>query len=448
MKAFLFFYLWVCSTSWAILPLPYPTEPFESSEPAAQTERDPRSVQGLSELYSGSQLREMELPHFENPSNTLGYIEGTTFRVPVALRTRVDFWKKIYTEYNSSQAVLHDAKDMSMIYGVVDLSPIESNAKLSKRQKRRQINRLLRDEKKLIVRQLLELDSYRDRLASVPLSLFPLFKLFERHYSDDKFLRAVANIRAQVGQKDRIVQGFLYGGRYFSQMMDIFEGYNLPKELTRMTLVESGFDLNAVSKVGASGVWQFMRSTGKRFLRIDRAVDERNDPILATQAAAQLLRKNYDRLQSWPLAITAYNHGREGMARAVTSLESTDIAVIIDQYRSKTFGFASSNFYPSFLAIIEIERDYRKYFGKLLVDSPVNMKRLSLNEPMSLKELSASCQIKPAEMGQYNRALTNWVVSGRAKIPTDYQPRVPAESVETCLKGLGSKASLVDPAST
>ncbi|MCB0405135.1 MAG: lytic transglycosylase domain-containing protein [Bdellovibrionales bacterium] len=435
MKSLILFLMGYSALAWAILPLPYPDEPWDTDELIQVTEKpDPRNIQGYSELYSGGQLREMELPRFENPSGTLGYIEGYTFRVPPELQSRVDFWKRIYTQYTSSQSVLHDTKNLSIVYGVVDTSHIE-NQRLSRRRVRRMVNRHLRDEKKKIVRNLLTLDGLHDRPLSIPMLLLPIFKQFVHLDSRDKFMRAVPYVRSQIGQKDRIVKGFLYGGRYFPEMMEIFESYGVPKELTRLTLVESGFDINARSKVGASGVWQFMRSTGKRYLRIDRAVDERNDPILATHAAAKLLRKNFEVLGSWPLAVTAYNHGRAGMATAVQELGTKDLAAIIEGFKSDTFGFASSNFYASFLAILEVERDYRKYFGKLLVDSPIEIGKASLPREAAFTDVAFACHMKENDLEQFNPALTRWVTSGRGKIPAGYELKVPIENLDRCVSG-------------
>src|SRR5690606_40204229 len=71
---------------------------------------------------------------------------------------------------------------------------------------------------------------------------------------------------------------------------------------------------------------------------------------------------NYNLLGSWPLALTAYNHGAAGMRRARDSMGTTDIAVIARKYKSRSFGFASRNFYVSFLAALTIDRDPQKYF--------------------------------------------------------------------------------------
>ena len=128
--------------------------------------------------------------------------------------------------------------------------------------------------------------------------------------------------------------------------------------------VESSFNAAAYSKVGAAGLWQFMRSTGRRYMRVDDAVDERLDPYRSTEAAAQLLAYNYRVLGSWPLALTAYNHGAAGMRRAKESVGTDDFVKINRTYNSRTFGFASRNFFPSFLAALTIDENPGEIFRR------------------------------------------------------------------------------------
>ena len=98
----------------------------------------------------------------------------------------------------------------------------------------------------------------------------------------------------------------------------------IPEEIAWLPMVESTFNVEARSKVGAAGVWQFMPGTGRQYMRVDATVDERLDPIIAARGAARLLRHNYQGLRSWPLALTAYNHGYYGMQRAVRQLGTND----------------------------------------------------------------------------------------------------------------------------
>ncbi len=173
-------------------------------------------------------------------------------------------------------------------------------------------------------------------------------------------------MRFQLGQANRFRDGLIRSGAWQRDIAAALKDEGLPPELSALPLVESSYNPRAYSKVGAAGLWQFMPSTGRRFMRIDRAVDDRMDPFMATEAAAQLLAYNHRILGTWPLALTAYNHGVAGMRRAVDTLGTTDIVTIVRQYQSRTFGFASRNFYVSFLAALKIERHPQKYFGAIV----------------------------------------------------------------------------------
>ena len=164
---------------------------------------------------------------------------------------------------------------------------------------------------------LLSVHRKQDHPESLNSDEMRVYKLYADVHEPNKFLDAAhrKRLRFQLGQKDRFIEGLKASGRYLTLMESVFRNADLPIELSRLPFVESSFNVRAHSKVGASGVWQFMRSTGKLFLRIDDAVDERNDPIRAAEAATRLLRGNYDSLQNWSLAVTAYNHGRKGMMR-------------------------------------------------------------------------------------------------------------------------------------
>ena len=142
-----------------------------------------------------------------------------------------------------------------------------------------------------------------------------------------------------------------------------FRDRGLPEDLAYLPHVESSFNTHAYSKYGAAGMWQFMRATGRRFLKVNYVVDERLDPLTATRAAAQLLKDNHKLLGTWPLAITAYNHGEVGMQRAVRKMGTKDIVAIIERYKGRSFGFASRNFYPQFLAARRVARSWRAHFG-------------------------------------------------------------------------------------
>src|SRR5258706_13380630 len=108
-----------------------------------------------------------------------------------------------------------------------------------------------------------------------------------------------------------------------------------------------------------------MPSTAKRFTRVDGVVDERPDPYSATEAAANLMLYNCRLLGTWPLAVTAYNHGPGGLRRAQDEFGTSDIAGIVKRQQGKTVGFASRNFFVAFLGALEVDRNAEKFFGPL-----------------------------------------------------------------------------------
>src|SRR5262245_66511076 len=113
-----------------------------------------------------------------------------------------------------------------------------------------------------------------------------------------------------------------------------------------------------------------MPATGRLYLRVSGGVDERLDVRAATMAAAQILRENYEKLGTWPLAITAYNHGANGIKQAVATVGTTNFGVIVQRYRGPLFGFASQNFYAEFLAAVDLAQHYKQYFGDILFEEP------------------------------------------------------------------------------
>ncbi|HEX7547404.1 MAG TPA: lytic transglycosylase domain-containing protein, partial [Candidatus Methylomirabilis sp.] len=172
----------------------------------------------------------------------------------------------------------------------------------------------------------------------------------------DVLLRAADNIRVQQGLRQKVDEGLLRARKLLPRILAILREHKLPMELAALPMVESSYDPQAYSKAGAVGLWQFIRSTGKQYLAITRKRDDRRDPIRATEAAAHLLRHNYEALGSWPLAIIAYNHGKGGILMARATVGSSAIEEIIARYNGPRFGFASRNFYAEFLAALEVVR--------------------------------------------------------------------------------------------
>jgi membrane-bound lytic murein transglycosylase D len=168
-----------------------------------------------------------------------------------------------------------------------------------------------------------------------------------------------------------------------------------------------------------------MRATGKRYMRIDHLVDERMDPHVSSVAAARLLQENYEETRAWPLAITAYNHGAGGMKRAVKQLGTRDIGVIVDRYESRTFGFASKNFYAEFLAALDVERDPTRFFGPIAKDPPDDGEVVVLEHNYEASTLARTFGLSLERLREHNPALLAPIWNGQRYVPRGHGLRVP-----------------------
>lgn len=347
------------------------------------------------------------------------------FSVDGRLRKNVELWVRIYTEYTTRQGLIHDAKYVDHVYEVLELDEGEgADSRKIRSSKTRWKNLLLSVHRK---------QKNPDQLGALTSDEKKVYDLFSDINEPNKFLNAAhrKRLRFQLGQKDRFLDGLKQSGQYLPMMEEIFRREGLPVELTRLPFVESSFNVKARSKVGASGIWQFMRSTGRLFLRVDDAVDERNDPIRATEAAARLLKGNFDSLGKWPLAVTAYNHGRKGMMKAVRVVGSEELEDVVGNYRGRTFGFASGNFFTELLAAIEAERNAEKYFGKVERARAVPAFEVSIPDYIQIRELARRTGWQIEKLRAFNSALTEAVYAGEQLIPAGYRLRLPLTAGET-----------------
>ncbi len=196
-------------------------------------------------------------------------------------------------------------------------------------------------------------------------------------------------------------------------------------QIAALPHVESSFNLAAYSKVGAAGLWQFMPGTAKRYMRVDSLVDERLDPYTATDAAANLMLYNYRLVGTWPLAVTAYNHGPGGLRSIQDELGTSDIAVIVKRYRGKTFGFASRNFYVAFLAALEVDRNAERYFGPITRLPDTESTPVELPDYISVDALAKAFKVDLGALRVLNPALRPPIWNGSRLVPRGYTLRLP-----------------------
>lgn len=350
------------------------------------------------------------------------------FPYPANLKPAVEFWKKVYTQYDKNFEIFHDTEKLEVIYSVMDFTELYNNPALDKKARLAILMPRLEEEEARIMAMLQNIHANQNHPERLSKEEQRILNLFADDPNPDKFLEAATpkRIRAQTGIRNKFEEALQISGAYLEEFEKTFAGYNMPKELARLAFVESMFNVKAKSKVGASGVWQFMPGTGKVYgLKINGIVDERNDPYLAAHAAARLLQANYDSLGTWPLALNAYNSGRVTLQNAVAATGTTDIGVIIQNYRGGIYGFASRNFYPSFLAVLEIYENYPKYFNKIKPLPKREYDTYFLQRPVSFIQLSNSSGISWDTLFDYNPQFQDSIYQGRKKIPAGYSIRIP-----------------------
>ena len=308
-----------------------------------------------------------EEPAYQNP-----------FELPAGLEPSVEFWKKIFSEYGLAQLVYFDPTDPGKIYEVGDVGEDSRSNQY--------------------------INSERARIA-------------EANGVD------IERVKAQRGVKERTAAGLKRSGRHIAQIQQIFRDRGLPPELSYLPVVESSYDIYARSSVGALGMWQFMPRTGREYMRVSAAVDERRDPIESSRAAASYLKQAYEYLGSWPLAITSYNYGQAGMARAVADVGSNNLVDLIRSYSHPYFGFAPKHFYAEFLAAVEVGSNLQKYFPGLELDAAAPIQEKELTANTTIASLINSTGLNRAELLAWNPALsasTRVVPAGyRVKLPSD-----------------------------
>ena len=335
------------------------------------------------------------------------------FPKPKAIEKDVEFWKKVYTEISTSEGYIHDNTNLAIIYESFDLSKYKT---------RKSRDRAIKKVKKKYQDILAVLASGKRK--NLTNEQQRVLNLWPEQTSDIEFKKAKKRLRFQLGQSDKFIAGLIRSGSWKKYIIKTLDDMELPREIAALPHVESSFNYKAYSKVGAAGMWQFTRSTGQRYMRIDHVVDERLDPFISSVAAAQLLKNNYEVTGSWPMAITAYNHGAAGMRRAAKKVGSKDIVKILRNYKSRSFGFASRNFYPSFLAAIEIDRQPEYYFPDLQLHSSANYDFLELPAYIRMDTILDVLGIEPIELKNSNPALRASVWNGDKYIPKDYRLRI------------------------
>ncbi len=216
----------------------------------------------------------------------------------------------------------------------------------------------------------------------------------------------------QTVYKDRFQKGLSVSGRYIPMIHETLVELNLPKDLAYLPLIESNFNVHAVSRAKATGPWQFIKSTGRRYgLRINEYIDERRDPVKSTKAAVRYLQDLYKMFDSWLLAMASYNAGENGIKKAINRTQSNDFWELKE---SGKIPRETRNYIPKFMAATIIAKNPEAYGFSVEYQPPFLYDEVEINKPTSFHTIARAASISVEEIQAYNPELK------RKKTPPNY----------------------------
>jgi len=244
---------------------------------------------------------------------------------------------------------------------------------------------------------------YKDRISRINSLIILPYNNIIRNHIHVYTARKVDRFQVMLGLQDY----------YFPMIEDIFDYYGLPVELKYMAVIESALNPNAVSRVGATGLWQFMYSTGRMYgLTINSVVDERRDPVKATHAAARYLKDLYGIYNDWILVIAAYNCGPGNVNKAIRrSGNRKDYWEIYYRLPRETRGYI-----PAFVAAAYSMNYYREHnISPVQINMPLAIDTIMVSQDMHLEQIAAVLDLPLDELKTMNPQYRTGLVPGRSR---------------------------------
>jgi membrane-bound lytic murein transglycosylase D len=243
---------------------------------------------------------------------------------------------------------------------------------------------------------------YKDRISRINSVITLPYNSIIRNHIHVYTNRKLDRFRVMLGLQDY----------YFPMIEDIFDAYGLPVELKYMAVIESALNPNAVSRVGATGLWQFMYSTGRMYgLTINSVVDERRDPVRATHAAARYLKDLYGIYHDWILVIAAYNCGPGNVNKAIRrSGNRKDYWEIYYRLPRETRGYI-----PQYVAAAYAMNYYRDHnITPVKVELPLAVDTVTVSYDIHLEQISAVLNLPLEELRALNPQYRTGLIPGRS----------------------------------
>jgi membrane-bound lytic murein transglycosylase D len=224
-------------------------------------------------------------------------------------------------------------------------------------------------------------------------------------------------------------EGFLErGAEYAPLILERLEARGMPLDLLYLAMIESGFNPAATSHASAVGIWQFMRPTGLQYgLAVDRAVDERRDPVRATEAALDYLEALHRRFGSWYLASAAYNSGQGRVARIMRQQFGRERARSEEDYYRILMRLPAEtrDYVPLMIAAARITKDPARYGFEPMQMKPRQWEEITVPPATELQAIAAQIGASVAEL----RELNPHFLLSRTPNNREYAVRLPVGSL-------------------
>lgn len=232
--------------------------------------------------------------------------------------------------------------------------------------------------------------------------------------------------------RNRFTSWLERSGRYRDVMAEALRNEGIPDDLVYLSLIESGFNPKAFSRAKASGPWQFIESTGRRFgLAINWWVDERRDPIKSAKSAARYLKDLYARFGVWDLAMAAYNAGEGKIEKARARTRTDDFWKIrkTNAIRSET-----KDYVPLYIAATRIAKNPAEYgFDGIDYQEPLNFDEVVVTSPVDLGIAAALAGVDAQDIKDLNPELKQFSTPPYAE---EYLLRLPTGTSDTFLENI------------
>ncbi|MGE0090030.1 MAG: transglycosylase SLT domain-containing protein [Bacteroidales bacterium] len=231
---------------------------------------------------------------------------------------------------------------------------------------------------------------YMERLKNIPSVVELNYNSIVRNYIHVYTKKRRENVQSMIGLSDY----------YFPMIEEIFEGYGLPTELKYMAVIESALNPRAVSRAGATGMWQFMYGTARMYnLTINSFVDERRDPVKATHAAAKFLQDLYGMFGDWTLVIAAYNCGPGNVNKAIRRTGGKrDFWQLYYHLPRETRGYV-----PAYIAAAYTMNYYQEhYISPVIPQISLATDTIMINDNVHLRQISEVLNIPLQQLRDLN----------------------------------------------